>query len=130
MQMVRICPACGSETIVKHREIESVHIEGSFLQYEATFYECKSCGEQGDFFNESESPYLATRKEVEQQFINALLDELKEKRGIGMAAIERVFELPARTLSRYRLEGSSASGIALMRIIKRFPWIIEEMDRK
>ena len=51
--------------------------------------------------------------------------------GYTTAAMERALELPARTLARWKNEQSispSAAGVALMRIIRTFPWILAVAD--
>jgi hypothetical protein len=45
--------------------------------------------------------------------------------------MERALGLPARTLARWKNEQTtspSAAGVALMRIIRTFPWILEVAD--
>ncbi|MDA3822348.1 MAG: hypothetical protein PF450_07045, partial [Bacteroidales bacterium] len=48
--------------------------------------------------------------------------------GYSNASMERALGLPSRTLARWKKENSispSSSGIALMRIIRSFPWILD-----
>src|SRR5690606_15728742 len=50
--------------------------------------------------------------------------------GITMAMFERVFELPTRTLTRWKNGDFSASALALLRIVATYPWIIEVAEHK
>lgn len=52
------------------------------------------------------------------------------KVGITMAMFERVFELPTRTLTRWKGGDFSASALALLRIVATYPWIIEVAEHK
>ena len=50
--------------------------------------------------------------------------------GISMAMFERVFELPPRTLTRWKAGDFSSSALALLRIAATFPWIIKVAEHK
>ena len=53
------------------------------------------------------------------------------KIGYSMAAIERALELPQRTISRWKANKELSSiGIALLRIIRTYPWILEVAEKK
>ncbi|MDI6739292.1 MAG: hypothetical protein QME74_02895, partial [Candidatus Edwardsbacteria bacterium] len=52
--------------------------------------------------------------------------------GYSLAGIERALELPTRTLSRWKSGdfNASAGSLALLRILKTYPWIIDVADVK
>ncbi len=87
---------------------------------------CDSCG----FAEEAQSNDLIVQKELavlKRISMVKVLDTLN-KQGHSNASMERALGLPARTLARWKNEQSmspSASGIALMRIIRTFPWILD-----
>ncbi|MFA5698302.1 MAG: hypothetical protein WC954_01035 [Sphaerochaeta sp.] len=61
-----------------------------------------------------------------------ILNDLNEM-GYSNALMERILGLPARTLARWKNEQSinpSAAAIALMRIIRTYPWILVVADAK
>lgn len=53
-----------------------------------------------------------------------MLQHLAEA-GISMAYLERALRLPARTVARWKSGNVSASGLALLRVVRRFPWVVE-----
>lgn len=125
-----ICPACGSEQIERLEKQSFGQLTmGPAFTFNEIIYKCSSCDEEGDFFAESDKSYLAAQKDAEANLVKQTLDDLNSQ-GITMAYIERVLELPARTLTRWKTGDFSSSAIALLRIIKTYPWIIEVAEHK
>jgi hypothetical protein len=48
--------------------------------------------------------------------------------GIKMSYLERALELPARTTTRWKSGEVSAATLALLRITRTYPWILEVAD--
>ena len=66
----------------------------------------------------------------ERQSIEPMLEHLSNE-GYSMAAIERAFGLPQRTISRWKSNKElTATGLALLRVIRTYPWIIDVADSK
>jgi hypothetical protein len=61
--------------------------------------------------------------------IQNILDDLNRS-NISMAMLEPVFDLPARTLTRWKHGDFSSSALALLRIVSTFPWIIHVAEEK
>jgi sensor c-di-GMP phosphodiesterase-like protein len=51
-----------------------------------------------------------------------------QEHDIKMAYLERALELPARTVNRWKTTDCSAAPLALLRIIRTYPWILEVAD--
>jgi hypothetical protein len=44
---------------------------------------------------------------------------------INMAQFERTFNLPKRTLARWKKGNCSAAGLSLLRIVNTYPWVMQ-----
>lgn len=124
------CPACGSnQTTRSEKESFADLTLGSKFSFSEVNYKCNSCGEEGDFLAETDKNYLAAQKEAQSNLLKQLVETMNNA-GITMAMFERVFELPARTLTRWKNGDFSSSALALLRIVITYPWIIEVAENK
>lgn len=124
------CPACGSTKVTREEHQSSHQLTlGSKFFYKDISYKCLTCSEEGDFSSETDENFINAQKEAQIQFINKIIEEFG-KSNISMAMVERVFELPARTLTRWKNGDFSSSGLALLRILKTYPWIIEVAENR
>jgi len=131
MDKVKIlCPACGSDDMLRHEQTKNneLALKGEF-KFKDVSYACNSCGEEGDFSGEGDKNYLIAKKKAQSLFVNNVLERFDECH-ITMAMFERVFELPARTLSRWKTGDFSASSLALLRIVAVYPWIIDVAEHR
>ena len=118
-----ICPICGSNQIerITAESFGQLTLGPEFVFNEVLF-KCGSCHEEGDFFYETDKNYLAEQKNAQVSFVKNTIDELSSK-GITMAFFERAFELPIRTLTRWKNGDFSSTALALLRIVKTYNWI-------
>jgi len=128
----RKCPACGSSDI-RDEIIDTVIKEpfGGEKTIKTHEIVCSLCGSRGDFFNENETTVVETIKKLKQNStVNILKDFIDRK--ISMSAIERALEIPQRTLTKWKNGNAmpSSTGIALMRFIRLFPWLLEVAEGK
>ena len=122
------CPSCGSEKVevfISKHLLPIVY--GEPAEWEEKTQHCQICGENGDFANENDPAIESAIEFAKKQSVNSMLDGLSEL-GIKMTYLERALELPARTVARWKNGGSSAASIALLRVIRTFPWILEVAD--
>jgi DNA-binding transcriptional regulator YiaG len=124
------CPACGSTDITDEKK--SILIKKPFGgQYNIEIHEniCSICGTRGDFFNQNDFLIDETIKKLQQKSIENILNYFIDNK-MSMSSIERALEIPQRTLTKWknRTNVPSSAGIALMRFIKLFPWLLEEID--
>jgi hypothetical protein len=125
-----ICPVCGSSNIARFEKITfGKLVSGDKFSFKEIYYRCNNCNEEGDFNAETDAYYLAAQKDAQLTLIRRALDNLNNA-GISMAAIERIFNLPTRTLTRWKTGDFSASAMALISIIVAYPWIIEVAENK
>lgn len=122
-----ICPACGSGK-VKQTEFEySEQITlGPKLTFNQINYKCSACGEEG---GETDKNYLVAQNSARECLVKNIIEDLNIK-NISMAFFERVFELPILTLTRWKTGNFSSSSIALLRVIKTYPWITEVAEHR
>ena len=126
------CPACGSIDIIDEKK--SILIKEPFGgQDNIEVHEniCSVCGSRGDFFNQNELLINETIKKLQQKSIENILNYFIDNK-MSMSSIERALEIPQRTLTKWknRTNVPSSAGIALMRFIKLFPWLLEVAENK
>lgn len=126
------CPACGSTDITDEKK--SILIKKPFGgQYNIEIHEniCSTCGSRGDFFSQNDFLIDETIKKLQQKSIENILNYFIDNK-ISMSSIERALEIPQRTLTKWknRTNAPSSAGIALMRFIKLFPWLLEVAENK
>jgi len=126
------CPACGSIDIIDEKK--SILIKEPFGgQDNIEIHEniCSICGSRGDFFNQNETLIDETIKKLKQKSIENILNYFIDSK-MSMSSIERALEIPQRTLTKWknRTNAPSSAGIALMRFIKLFPWLLEVSENK
>jgi len=128
--IIPTCPACASDDMVRNEKIrEEILTPGLEFTFNEIYYTCNSCHEEGDFTGETDKNYLHAQKSAQTQLVKNILDNMN-KAGITMAMLERVFELPSRTLTRWKNGDFSASTLALLRIIATYPWIIRVAENR
>jgi len=125
-----ICPACGSENIARSEFENTEQLTlGPEFAFKQVNYKCNECEEEGDFAAETDKNFVVAQKSAQEGLVRNTIEELCG-RNISMAFFERVFELPARTLTRWKTGDFSSSAIALLRIAKTYPWIAEVAERR
>lgn len=123
------CPFCGSGDIKFEKNVQKDKLPlGQEFSYEKVIHECNQCGERGEFSDENDEVYLEAKEVAIKSSLESILTNFSEK-GFSMVYIERALDLSHRTLSRWKSQGISASGLALMRMIHTFPWLLEVADK-
>ena len=126
------CPTCGSIDIIDEKK--NILIKDPFGgQDNIEIHEniCSLCGSRGDFFNQNETLIDETIKKLKQKSIENILNDFIDSK-MSMSSIERALEIPQRTLTKWknRTNVPSSAGVALMRFIKLFPWLLEVAENK
>jgi len=129
---IKRCPECGSEAIIENKR--NISIKEPFadeVNIEIKQNVCASCGSQGDFFDQNETLIEETIKNLKQKSIKNILNDFTDNK-MSMSSIERALEMPQRTLTKWKNSTNypSSAGIALMRFIKLFPWLLEVAENK
>lgn len=128
----KICPACGSSNISFKKEIQVLKDNyGGEKEIEVGIYSCADCQTSGDFFNENEEAINKGLELLRTQSIRKVVDALTEK-DFSMSSIERALGLPQRTLTKWKngAANPSASGVALLKFVDIFPWLLDVADNK
>jgi hypothetical protein len=122
------CPNCGSDQVkTLSEDCKGQLTLGSEFNYKAIAHECAACFEKGDFTGEGDDRYLESLTEAKKSLQKALIEDIGDM-GFKMAYVERAFELPQRTLARWKNGDLSAANLALLRIIKTIPWVVDAAD--
>ncbi len=127
------CPECDSIKIKIEINPEIVKLPfGDELHYSETLHVCLECGEKGIFssevIDENHEKYQLALKDASKHFVESVSENLSSQ-GNSMAYIERSLDLAQRTISRWKTNGASASGMALLRIISVYPWVLAVADK-
>lgn len=124
-----MCPACGATDVIESISTEFKQLTlGPDFEVKFSNYHCNVCGEEGDFSLANDSVVASATKEAQKVFVKNTLNEFDSK--IPLVRIERALELPFRTLNRWKSGDFSASSLALLRILKTYPWIIDVADNR
>jgi len=126
--MNTLCPVCGSDaltTSIKKHALTVIY--GKPAEYNEVVDTCSVCEESGDFSDLNDATINQIMKAAKKESATNMLDYLSNH-NIKMSYMERSLELPARTLARWKAEDCSAAGLALLRIIRTYPWILEVAD--
>lgn len=119
------CPACGSSALQKSISKRLAHLTiGGTFDVEEESYKCATCGEEGDFGHKNDDAYLVAEKNAEAKAISQYIEQLNENK-ISMARFERAFELPQRTMARWKSGDFSAASVALLRTVYSCPWLVD-----
>lgn len=125
------CPICNSKELTSEVSTQTDQLPlGPQFDFKKVIYTCSNCGEKGDFERVNDSKFLEAYKPALVESVKQMINKLSEENDISMAYFERVFELPVRTLTRWKSGDFSATAVALLRTVKTFPWITEVAENK
>lgn len=118
------CPACGSQkTSFSESTIGVQSPYGPEVEMQEKTYACLDCGEEFDYSKSYDNTYRDALETSKKASVAAILEHLSVE--YSFSAVERALDLPQRTLSRWKSTGdTSAIGVALLRIIRTYPWIL------
>jgi hypothetical protein len=132
MSEKKLCPICGSDKLepISLKEIIQGDMGKEFIT-DRKYVRCVECGSEGDFFSENEETAAKALSKLNNIYINEALDFFNEK-NISFAGIERAVGLPQRTLTKWKngISTPTAAGIALLKYLRTFPWLIEVAEHK
>ena len=122
------CPVCGSTNTQKRTSSSSVQVlYGPSVTYVTIENQCRDCGEEGDFDAENDNQIEHALESSKKASVTPMLNALAAQ-GISNAYLERALGLPTRTVARWKNGELSSSALALLRIVRTFPWILEVAD--
>lgn len=124
------CPICGSENLaeISVEKIGYLTLAQPF-KYFSNQHKCQNCGEVGNFDGLLEDGYKSAREKAEVDQAAQLI-ELLESKGYSLQDLERSYELPFRTLSRWKMGKCSAGGLALLRVAAALPFVTSIAEQR
>jgi transposase-like protein len=120
------CPICGSSNLEKTFSNEILKGDfGESIAYKKISYKCLDCESEGDFFNENTDAINLALDTLRKKYVKSTLDYFAENK-ISFSTIERILNLPQRTLTKWKNNVSqpSAAGVALLKFLRVFPWLL------
>jgi len=126
------CPACGSsdlELSITGKAVTEPYSEPVVVSME--FYKCRTCGMEGDFSGQGDETIGKAIEVAKHNSIVRIIEEFT-RNDISMSSIERALDLPQRTLTKWKnsLSVPSAAAVALMNVIRTYPWILTVAQHK
>jgi len=120
------CPACGSDAVdvfVARKTVTEPYSEPVEVSIEV--YKCRTCDMEGDFSGHGDEIIGKAILAAKHNSIVRIIEEFT-RNNISMSSIERALDLPQRTLTKWKngLSVPSATGAALMNVIRTYPWIL------
>ncbi len=128
----KTCSACSSSNLkkgtVKNKFTDNF---GGSIEFEIIEYTCEDCESTGDFFKENDELLAKKSQELNEKAVLSILEYFANNH-VSFASIERVLGLSQRTLTKWKNEVSAptSAGIALMKFLKTFPWLLDVADAK
>ena len=120
------CPSCNSKKVFMKLENETLPIPFSGpVSYEAEIYYCNECGASGDFRGVNGKITRAAVNKAGKESARPIINQLVESDGLNMAYMERSLDLPPRTMMRWKRGAITEAALALLRLLRTFPWLIE-----
>jgi len=123
-----ICPFCDSNNVEKVivNNICTIPYCGETVIQHKT-YRCNNCQEQGDFDYTLDKALTKAIDKANTGSAPKLIADLN-KDGIPMAYFERALRLPVRTTARWKKKKISRESLALLRLIRFCPQLLEVAD--
>lgn len=125
---INTCVVCGLSNVNVSDVTRSYAAPfGPDVEYTNKIAACPDCGTNVDLSDPD--VFSNAVVESESKSIGMILDYIVS-RGFTHAAIERALELPDRAVSNWKCkEAVSSSSMALLRILRAFPWVIDVADK-
>lgn len=123
------CPVCGSNKIEREEKETSLCVPyGTEKKVSETLFRCSECKTSFGDDKSADEDIKRALELLKKDSARNILKYFSENR-MNFAGMERALELPQRTMSRWKTEGAvDASALALLRMIRTFPWLIDVAD--
>ncbi|ABQ27514.1 hypothetical protein [Geotalea uraniireducens] len=126
--MKTLCPFCDSDNTEKISVTEHFPIPfDNDVQFVHEQFRCNDCEEEGDFDNSYDRDLTKAITKANLASAPALMDSLV-KSGKTMVYVEKALRLPYRTTARWKRGRISHSALALLRLIRFSPDLLELAD--
>jgi DNA-binding transcriptional regulator YiaG len=127
------CPVCGSTHLEKIISNEILKGDlGKNTYYQKISYKCLDCESEseGDSSNENDNAINFALETLKKEYIKSTLDYFIENK-ISFSSVERILNLPQRTLTKWKngVSQPSAAGIALLKFLRVFPWLLNAAEQ-
>lgn len=122
------CPFCDSNKVEKIEITEIIKVpfcEDVVISHPT--FRCNNCEEEGDFDNSLDKALTIAIDKANNMSAPILMEGLTHN-GITMTYLEKALRLPFRTTSRWKHGKISHSALALLRLIRISPRLLEVAD--
>lgn len=126
--MKTLCPFCDSDNVDKITVTERFPVPfDNDAQIEHALFRCNDCEEEGDFDNSYDREVTKAINKANLASAPVLMEALT-KSGKTMVYLEKALKLPYHTTARWKRGRVSHSALALLRIIRFSPDLLELAD--
>jgi len=123
-----ICPACGSSAVVRDRPVLRVKARGGpVLEYNGWRDVCVLCRESFSVSDLEDPIIKETLRQSERRSIQESLRFL-ETQGYAAATLERILQIPQRTMEEWQVRKFPPGAAVLLFILKKHPDLLRELD--
>lgn len=129
IENAKICPSCNSKRIESRNEIRIIPMPfAKPIEHNEVIDHCLDCDMEGDFLEVNENNLPAIIEAAKKESAKLMINDLVENHGLSMSYMERAFDLPMRTMTRWKSGDISAAALGLLRLMKTYPWLVEVAD--
>ena len=122
------CPVCGSSDVETGTEKRTLTVPyGPSVTVSEVVHSCRACGTRADFTDANRGVVRAALAKAEAESALQMLSDLAEQ-GVTSAYLERALRLPPRTTNRWKDGELSAGALALLRMVRTYPWLLQVAD--
>lgn len=126
--MTVTCPACGSSNVKEEKTSRSLPVPyGPPAAFMERVFTCADCDTSGDFTGENDAAVREAVEKSQASAAEAIFRWLGEQ-NVSAAYLERALRLPARTTARWKSGELSAAALALLRLVRTYPWLLKVAD--
>ena len=126
--MKTLCPYCDSEDVEKIEKNETYPVPFSKnIIISRHVFRCNTCEAEGNFLGSNDRDLAKKISEASCSSAPALIESLA-KEGITMTYFEKALRIPFRTTARWKKKKISHSSLALLRLIRFSPALLEVAD--
>jgi hypothetical protein len=119
------CSFCSSTDFSREAKYKTSSLpDGSTFKYLSDRTICENCGVVA---SEDRSNYNLAFEAAKKSSLESICTSLSVE-GFKIAFVERALGLPQRTIGRWKSQGCSASAMALMNMVRTFPFLVHVAD--
>ena len=128
-----VCPLCGEASVVIRNDslVVTEPYSGSSRTVDYSSRTCGSCAYEVYAEGDPDALLQAAEADLKKEAMENILEYFLENR-YSFASMERILDLPQRTISKWKTGSSrpSAAAYTLFNMLRTFPWLLDIAEEK